>query len=196
MAKLYYQGHGSCRITSNNGRALYIDPFAGDGYEPPADIILVSHQHKDHNKIDLCTQNTGCRIITNTEALAGGVHQTFSFDGFRIEATVAKNLAHSPKKCVGFIITVDGVTLYTTGDTWQTAQMRTFAARHFDYALFTCDGIFNMSPRAAAKCARLIAAKHNIPIHLRLTKIFDEARAQKWNAPNKLIVKPGEEIAL
>ena len=30
MAKLFYQGHGSYRITSNDGRVIYIDPYAGD----------------------------------------------------------------------------------------------------------------------------------------------------------------------
>jgi len=39
-----------------------------------ADIILVTHQHNDHNKVVLCTQKPDCRIITNKEALAGGKH--------------------------------------------------------------------------------------------------------------------------
>lgn len=32
MAKLLYQGHGSYRITAGDGRILYVDPYAGDGY--------------------------------------------------------------------------------------------------------------------------------------------------------------------
>ena len=56
MAKLYYQGHGSYRITAKDGRVIYIDPYAGDGYDLPADGILVTHQHHDHNKIELVTR--------------------------------------------------------------------------------------------------------------------------------------------
>ena len=48
MAKLYYQGHGSFRLTSQNGTVLYVDPYAGDGYLLPADYILVTHEHGDH----------------------------------------------------------------------------------------------------------------------------------------------------
>jgi hypothetical protein len=42
MAKLYYQGHGSCRVTADDGRVIYVDPYAGGGYDKPADIILVT----------------------------------------------------------------------------------------------------------------------------------------------------------
>jgi len=196
MAKLYYQGHGSFRITAADDRVIYVDPFAGDGYDLPADLILVTHQHRDHNRTELCAQKPDCRIISNEEALADGVHQRFSFDGIAIEAVEAYNRMHDPKKSVGYILTLDGVTLYASGDTSKTAQMETFAARALDYALFPCDGVFNMKLKEAADCARLAAAKHNIPIHLKPGALFDAKRAVKWDAPNRLIVQPGEEILL
>ena len=34
MAKLLYQGHGSYRITTGEGKVIYVDPFAGEGYDP------------------------------------------------------------------------------------------------------------------------------------------------------------------
>ena len=37
MPKLFYQGHGSFRLTANDGRMVYVDPFAGSGYDLPAD---------------------------------------------------------------------------------------------------------------------------------------------------------------
>ena len=42
MAKLLYQGHGSMRLISEGGTVVYIDPFAGEGYDRPADLILVT----------------------------------------------------------------------------------------------------------------------------------------------------------
>ena len=45
MAKLLYQGHGSYRITAGDGRILYVDPYAGDGYGKPADIVLITHDN-------------------------------------------------------------------------------------------------------------------------------------------------------
>lgn len=53
MATLLYQGHGSLRLTTDSGKVIYIDPFAGEGYDEPADLILVTHQNHDHNCTDL-----------------------------------------------------------------------------------------------------------------------------------------------
>ena len=43
MPKLFYQGHSSFRITTNEGQVIFIDPFAGVGYETPADLVLITH---------------------------------------------------------------------------------------------------------------------------------------------------------
>jgi L-ascorbate metabolism protein UlaG (beta-lactamase superfamily) len=196
MAELYYQGHGSYRMTADDGRVIYVDPYAGGGYELPADFILVTHGHHDHNKIELVTQKPGCRMITYMEALAGGKHNVFECDGIYIEAVEARNVLHSPKKCVGYILTLDGLKIYCSGDTSRTKQMETFAARKLDYALFPCDGRANMGLKEAAECARVIGAKNNIPIHLKPGSLFDRERADKWDAPHKLIVEPGQAIAL
>ena len=36
MPKLLYQGHGSFRLTGNDGFVIYVDPYAGEGYDIPA----------------------------------------------------------------------------------------------------------------------------------------------------------------
>ena len=91
MSKLLYQGHGSYRLTANDGRIIYVDPYKGNGYDAPADIILVTHQHHDHNKIKRCAQKQSCRIITNVEALENGKHNSFDIDGIFILAVEAGN---------------------------------------------------------------------------------------------------------
>lgn len=198
MAKLYYQGHGSYRIIADDSRVIYVDPYAGDGYDLPADVILVTHQHSDHNRISLITKKPGCSLITNELSLAGGRHQTFSLKGIDIEAVEANNRNHDPKSCVGYLISVDGIKIYASGDTSKTKQMSSFASKQLDYALFPCDGFYNMGFEEAAECARLVGAKHNIPIHTvpDARKLFDLDGAQKWSAPNRLIIEPGEEIKL
>lgn len=197
MPTLFYQGHGSYRLSANNGRVIYVDPFAGNDYDTPADVILVTHGHGDHNKIGLVAQKSNCRVITNAEALSDGKHNTFDLGGgLIVEAVEAKNMMHSPKKCVGYIVTIDSVTLYCSGDTSKTEQMESFAARALDYAMLPLDGLFNMSLKEGAECARLIGAKHNIPIHLKPGALFDRKKADKWDAPNKLVIEPGQEIEL
>jgi len=194
--KLLYQGHGSYRITAADGRVVYIDPYVGDGYDKPADILLVSHQHGDHNKTELVTQKPGCKAITNVEALAGGKHNTFDFGGIVVEAVEASNKNHDPKECVGFILTVDGIKIYIAADTSKTKSMESFASRKLDYALLPIDGYYNMDAKEAAECARLIGARVNIPVHMKPGELFDRERAEAFDAPGKRIVAAGEEIEL
>ena len=195
MPKLLFQGHGSYRLSANDGRIIYVDPYKGKGYDAPADIILVTHQHSDHNQVKRCAQKPDCLIITNEEALAGGQHNCFDIDGITIQAVEAMNKNHDPKHCVGYIITIDGVKVYASGDTSRTKQMETFVSLGLDYALFPGDGLFNMGPDEASECARLIGAKHNILIHLKPGESIRK-KGDKWDAPNKLIVEPGQEINL
>ena len=196
MAKLLYQGHGSFRITADDGRVIYVDPYAGEGYDKPCDIVLVTHQHGDHNQIALCTQKPGCIVITSTEALANGKLNYFNINGIRIQAVEAYNKNHKASECVGYIISVDGVKLYASGDTSKTKQMEDFPELGLDYALLCGDGVYNMDPEEAAECARAIGAKHNIIIHLEPGQLFNTEKAKAWDAPGKIVVEPGEEIVL
>ena len=195
MPKLLFQGHASFRLTTDDGRVIFVDPYKGKGYDVPADIILVTHQHRDHNKIKRCAQKQICRIITNEEALAGGKHNFFNIDGVLIQAVEASNKMHDPNKCVGYIITINGVKIYVSGDTSKTKQMETFADLELDYALFPGDGIFNMGLEESADCAVIVGAKHNVLIHLKPGESIRK-KAEKWSAPNKLIIEPGSEIDL
>jgi len=195
MPKLLFQGHASLRLTSDDGRVIFVDPFKGKGYDVPADIILVTHDHTDHNKIKRCAKKPDCEIITSEEALMGGKHGSFDLDGIVIQAVEAGNKRHDPKKCAGYIITIDGIKVYASGDTSKTKQMETFAELKIDYALFPGDGLFNMGPDEAAECAEIIGAKHNILIHLKPGQSVRKT-GEAWNAPNKLIIEPGEEIDL
>jgi L-ascorbate metabolism protein UlaG (beta-lactamase superfamily) len=196
---LLYQGHGSLRIQTAEGNVIYIDPYAGDGYDLPADLILITHGHYDHTQTHLIeTKNEDCKTVTWKEALAGGEHQTFELGYVSVEAVEAGyNRNHNVKECVGYILTLPGgVSVYVSGDTSKTEQMPLLAQRKLDYAFFCCDGIYNMDLEEAAECAELVGAKHNIPYHMAPGKLFDRARAEKFNAPDRLILAPGEEIEL
>ena len=200
-AMLLYMGHASIRITTPEGKVIYIDPYAGSGYAPEADLILVTHSHFDHTALDKVSQAPDCRTITWKEALAGGKHQTFHTPFAVVEAVEAgNNRNHSVKDCVGYVLTLsDGISVYVSGDTSKTEQMPTLAQKHIDYAFFCCDGIYNMDLSEAAECAALVGAKHNIPYHVIAANgsvFFDRARAEQFTAPNRLILEPGEEIAL
>ena len=200
-ATLLYMGQASMRIVTAEGKVIYIDPYAGD-YTMPADLILITHGHFDHCAVEKVeNRNDDCQIITHKEAVVKGVHQTFDLGFVKIEAVEAGyNNWHDVNECVGYILTFsNGKSVYVTGDTSTTKQMPLLAEKSIDYAFFCCDGVFNMGLEEAAECAKAVGAKHNIPYHNTTDntgEMFDRSRAEQFDAPNRLIVFPGEELLL
>ena len=199
--QLLYLGHASLRLQTADGHLIYIDPYAGSetDYALSADLILVTHGHYDHNDLaKVARRNPDCQIITWVEALANGEHQTFDLGYLRIRAVEAGyNPNHDPKNCVGYILTFPtGVKLYVAGDTSETPQMPSLAAEQIDYAFYPCDGVFNMDAKAAALAAAKVQARQNIPYHTKPGALFDRQIAEQFDAPNHLIIEPGETISL
>lgn len=196
---LLYMGHASIRIVTGEGKVIYIDPYAGDAYDLPADLILVTHGHYDHTALDLISNRSDdCTVITQKEALADG---NFDLGYVEVEAVEAgNNKNHSINECVGYVLTFsNGKKVYVSGDTSTTDQMSQLADENIDYAFFCCDGVYNMDLDEAVKCAELVQAKHNIPYHIVEAKNpehFDKKRAEQFAAPNKMILEPGDEITV
>jgi L-ascorbate metabolism protein UlaG (beta-lactamase superfamily) len=197
--RLLYQGHGSLRIVTAEGKVIYVDPYAGEGYDLPADLILVSHSHSDHNAVHLVkNRNEDCRIITYQDALVKGEYKTFDLGYATVEAVQAgNNRNHDIRVCVGWLITLsDGTKVYASCDTSATDQMAELAEREIDYAFFVCDGVYNMDMDEAIACAKLVNAKHSTPYHMAPGKLFDPERAELFDVPGRLIIPAGEEIVL
>ena len=197
MAKLFYQGHGSCRITTESGEVIFIDPFVGEGYDVPADLVIVTHEHYDHNKVELVTQKPGGELWRAADLLVNGVYQTKTHGSVTVRAVEAYNSRHPRSECVGCVISCDGVKVYASGDTSQTDMMRdVLPAEKLDYALLPIDGVYNMNAKEASVCAAMIGAKHSIPIHTKPGELYDAAYAAEFQAEGRILLSPGEEIVL
>lgn len=196
MAKLYYNGHGSLRLITSQDTVIYIDPYAGEGYDTPGDIIVVTHQHSDHNQIQKPAKKPECRIIQNTEALKQGIYGEFHVKDIVIKAVPAYNRNHSKEECVGYVIKADNRLLYFAGDTSGIPEMENLRELELDYAFLPCDGIYNMDVREASQCAAIIEAKHSVPIHMKPGELYDRRVAEHFQAEGRVLLEPGAEIEL
>ncbi|MDO4182405.1 MAG: MBL fold metallo-hydrolase [Coriobacteriia bacterium] len=205
MPTLTYLGHGSFRITTAEGVVIYVDPFAGAGYDVPADLILVTHEHADHTRTDLMPHAAGCEILRAANFLPSpGNYTTLTSHGITITPVQAYNANHNIDECVGLVLEFDGLRFYAAGDTSTTEDMTSgkLAAMNLDYATLPGDGFYNMGPEEASACAELIGAKHYIPVHLvpvhfdASDQFFSQEVAEQFTAPGRLIVQPGETVNL
>ena len=196
LPTLTYIGHASVKIKTKEGKVIYIDPAYDDGdYSERADYILVTHEHADHNKVNLCKQDDKTVIIRSKDSLSNGEYKTFNYDNIKIEAVPSGgNKNHSSDYCVGYIVTVDGISILHAGDTSMNDKTKEIKGKDIDYAMYPIDGLYNMDAKEATKVADLIGAKHNIPIHE-----YDEGKTKKsdkFTPKGKMILKYGETIHL
>ena len=195
MTSLLYQGHGSFRLTTDEGKVIYIDPYAGEGYDAVADAVLITHEHPDHNRTELITQMTeDCVVFRSEDAIGEDGYIEADIAGVHVEPVQAYNQNHDVTKCVGYLVTVGDTLLYFAGDTSKTDQMAELADKNIDYAFLPTDGHFNMDMPEAIECAELIQAKHTVPVHMSPGSLFDPERAALFDTPSALIVAAGEVI--
>jgi len=171
---LRWLGHDSFRI--DYPLVIYLDPWRITPENPPADIILISHEHHDHcspEDVERLRQQ-GTTIIANPSAaskLEGQVTimkagDSLNVKGVQIDAVPAYNLEKPfhPKSAghVGYILTINGERLYFAGDTDFIPEMREL---HCDIALLPVSGIYVMDAVEATQAAEAIRARISIPMH-------------------------------
>ena len=88
---------------------------------------------------------------------------------------------------------LDGIKIYASGNTSKTKQMESFAAMKFDYTLFPYDGLFNngtkKSRRVNPDCRSEVQHHHSLE-----TLRIRPKKAEKWNAPNKIIIEVRQKL--
>lgn len=166
-------------------KVIYIDlKKYGKIVEPSekADIVLVTHGHADHcspEKIEkVCQAETliiaprkcASRIDGNVKSLEPG--EETIVDGITVRAVEAYNHTrfkssgkpwHPRGYGVGYLITLDGRTIYHAGDTDFIPEMKEL--EHIDVALLPTGDKYTMDNAEAAKAALAIKPKIAIPMH-------------------------------
>lgn len=192
-----WMGQASVKIKTSQGVVIYIDPYAGDDYSEPADIILVTHNHGDHNKVSLVTQAKNCSIIGGFDISGGSklaVGDTTTIAGIKIKAVHAYNQNHPKGTGVGFVLDIHGTKIYHSGDTSKIDEMTELADMNIDYAFLCTDGRFNMGPEEAMDVAKLIKARKVIPIHRGFSEKEQQNNLDKFTLSNVLKIVEGESF--
>lgn len=191
---IFWLGHDTFRLLGS--RNIYIDPFEIQN-QPKADIILITHEHSDHCdpasvKLLSCP---GTHVVTEAAAAArlkkNGLAAPLTVvepgdeievDGVNIKIVPSYNLNKSfhpkEKKYLGFIVTLDGLSVYHAGDSDFIPEMADIKAQ---VALLPVSGTYTMTAEEAAQAALAINPEVAIPMHYGHV-CGDLAMAQKFAA--------------
>ena len=180
LDNLHWLGHASFRL--DGPPAIYFDPVDIGNEPPPADIILISHDHQDHLSIgDLKKISRPDTVIITIPSIATNLERSgvayaevravqpgeqMTAGGVEIETVPAYNIdkPHHPKEAgyLGFIVTLEGERLYFAGDTDRIPEM---ADIDCDVALLPVGGTYTMDIEEAAQAAADIGPKVAVPMH-------------------------------
>lgn len=172
--RISWLGHASFRIAGSKS-TVYIDPWKLKG-EVPADVVCITHSHFDHlsgEDVEKIRKPTtviigpaDCKGSFGDAFKTVSVGDTLSVGDVTVEAVPAYNTDKDfhPKanKWVGYIVTVDGVRIYHTGDSDVIPEMEHVRA---DVALLPVGGTYTMTVSQAAQAADKIKPKVAVPMH-------------------------------
>jgi L-ascorbate metabolism protein UlaG (beta-lactamase superfamily) len=188
-------GHAGFRIKTRAG-IVYVDPYRVEE-GPPADLILITHDHFDHFSRDDVVRlagggTTAIAPATVAEQLRGRAisiapGETVEVNELEIHALPAYNtnkLDSSGKPFhsreagwVGFLLRDGARRIYHSGDTDVIPEMDQAAG--VDVALLPVSGTYVMTAVEAAEAARRIDPKVAVPMHWG-TVIGSEADAEAF----------------
>jgi len=181
VEKLHWVEQACFRIDVNP-YTVYIDPNSVPS-NVKADLILITHPHGDHwstEELDKIVKPGTILIAPQEVVYTGNIAQRIvlkpgeqfkAFGKIKIEAVPAYNIDKiwfHPKEAnwVGYLITINGVTIYHAGDTERIPEMKTFTA---DIAMVPLGQTYTFNTvNDAAEAAKDVHAKVAIPMHFGL----------------------------
>jgi len=180
--------HSSVRIDGE--KIIYFDPYKLPENMPKADIIFITHEHRDHmspEDVAKIAKDSTVIVISKTVAhsfkghviaVSPGEEKMIAGIPVRIVPAYNTNKKFHTKDrgWVGYIVTVDNTKVYFAGDTDRIPEMKTFKA---DIALLPVSGTYVMTADEAAQAALDINPKIAIPIHYG-TVVGTKEDAQKF----------------
>lgn len=220
--KIRFLGHAAFQVLEDDTYYLF-DPFLKGNpvaqvspEQVRADYIFISHAHDDHlgDAEEIARKNNSLVITTfevgNMLAKFGvRVHQmhvggTYNFDFGRVRITQALHGSGVPGGLAcGFIITINGKTLYFAGDTGLFGDMQLLGEiEDIDLALLPIGGNYTMDAADAVRAVQFLRPRRVIPMHYNTMPVIkadpvrfkNEVEAQ--TETECVLLNPGEEWEL
>ena len=180
--KVHWLGHDS--FVLQGSQTVIIDPFKAKG-DYKADLLLISHEHSDHLSDDDISRFASPSTTLVAPTICEGPLAKFKLEkkfvlpgakltvkGVTVEAIPAYNLNkfREPGKVfhpkadgrVGYVVTLDRVRFYHSGDSDATPEMK---ALDVDVAFLPVSGTYVMTAPEAAEAAKAMKTKVVVPMH-------------------------------
>jgi L-ascorbate metabolism protein UlaG (beta-lactamase superfamily) len=181
--QITFVGHGTLMFAWA-GKVVHVDPWsqlADYATMPKADLILVTHEHRDHldAKAVQALSREGTQVLANAAAAAalpGSATMengdVAAWHGIKVEAVPAYNLVHKREggqpfhprgSGNGYVLTFGDTRVYVTGDSENTPEMK--ALRGLACAFLPMNLPYTMTPEMVADAARAMEPKVLYPYH-------------------------------
>jgi L-ascorbate metabolism protein UlaG (beta-lactamase superfamily) len=189
-----FLGHGSLLFTHNN-KTFYVDPYskvADYSKLPKADIILLTHEHRDHlDRQAIESVKTGDTVVVMSPPCANQITGEYvlrngevaTVAGVQVEAVAAYNIVHRrengqpfhPKgEGNGYILTFGDVRVYVAGDTENIPEME--GLEKIEVAFLPMNLPYTMSSQMVAEAARTFRLRILYPYHFGATDTAELTR--------------------
>lgn len=181
--EITFVGHGTLVLT-HGGKVIHVDPYgklADYAALPKADLILITHAHRDHlDPVALTAVRTATTEVVAAAVCRGKVEgarfigngESTTAAGVRVDAVPAYNLVHMRSEGTpyhpkgegnGYVLTFGDTRVYVAGDTENTPEMK--AMRGIDVAFLPMNLPYTMTPEMVADAARAFRPRILYPYH-------------------------------
>jgi L-ascorbate metabolism protein UlaG (beta-lactamase superfamily) len=175
-------GHAGFMIKTQ-GNVIYLDPHEGE-YDLAADLIIITHSHSDHCNTDKihniqrkdtliiapqdCATKIGAEVISlkpGEETMTQGINIT-ALEAYNVKRFRAPGVPFHPKGLgVGYILSVEGKTIYHAGDTDFIEEMKELRDQNITLALLPSGGTYTMDNVDAIDATLAINPQKVFPMH-------------------------------